>query len=160
MKVLSHILLMTIATCVLACNSRNTQTPDKLSDDSTGVAKAKDSMPKQEKETIADTVINLNFSSGATQEAKGRLGKRGPDISCNFTISKPASLNATIIPDKNGCNIRFNQIISPGEKADGPFGAELKYKLQTKGRYRVIIGHNMMAGDPEVCDFTLRIRLQ
>lgn len=150
---------MTTAFAVFSCNSKNTQ-PDKVSDDSVTAKKEKDTVPTESKEIIKDTIINLDFSSAQTQEAKGRLGKRGPDISCNFTIKKPASIIATIIPDKSGCNIRFNQIIAPGNKADGPFGTELKYELKTKGNYRLIIGHNMMAGDPEVCDFTIRVKLK
>jgi hypothetical protein len=107
-----------------------------------------------------DSVFTISFSDTNQQIIRTRLGSRGPAILCNFSIAKPQSLSAIIIPDKADCNIRISQIVMPGGKTDGPFGRELTYKLSRKGTYQLIIDHNMMAGDPEVCDFSLRVTVK
>jgi hypothetical protein len=107
-----------------------------------------------------DTVFYVSFQDSNEQEITGRLAKRGPAIVFHFTISRPASLTATIIPDKEDCNIRITSIMLPGNKTDGPFGRDLKYDLTRKGDHMLMIGHNMMAGDAKACDFVLKLKLK
>jgi hypothetical protein len=120
----------------------------------------KDSGTIPEPPVLKDTSVLVSFDSSRQQSAYSRLGRTGPSITYHFSIKKPENIIARIIPDKAGCNVRFNQIVMPGNKTDGPFGLELNYKLPRKGSYKLIVGHNMMAGDPEVCDFRIEISLQ
>lgn len=45
-------------------------------------------------------------------------------------------------------NIRISQIGMPDGTYDGPFGRSLKYKIKMQGNYKIIIGQNLMAGNP------------
>lgn len=128
--------------------------------DSTSSPVAGDSIPATQLPELKDTIINISFIDGREQTVRGRLGRKGPSIICNFEITKPATIIAGIVPDKIDCNIRFNQVVMPDNQTDGPFGREINYKLPKKGKYQLIIGHNLMAGDPEACDFTLKLALK
>lgn len=149
---------------VAGCNSGKDQ-PGISTADSTIQPEVQTVSPKTDSVTgntdiSKDTLVNLDLAGSNDISFRSRLGRTGPNIIYNFSISKPQSLIAEIVPDKTGCNVRFNQVIMPGNKADGPFGMQLKYKLPRKGKYQLIVGHNMMAGDPEICDFTLKVKLQ
>jgi hypothetical protein len=75
-------------------------------------------------------------------------------------VPASANLSASILPEKKDCNIRIINIILPGNKMEGPYGRELTYKLPVKGDYQLVLGNNLMAGDPETCEFVLRIKLE
>jgi small nuclear ribonucleoprotein (snRNP)-like protein len=53
-------------------------------------------------------------------------------------------------------NIRFTQIQLPDLKFDGPFGRNVRYNIKDTGEYHLIIGQNLMAGDPWKGDFILK----
>ena len=59
--------------------------------------------------------------------------------------------------DEKSANIRFTQIDLPDGKFDGLFGRKLSYSLGKPGRYALIIGQNMMTGDPWMGKFTLKV---
>jgi hypothetical protein len=113
----------------------------------------------QQATVMNDTLFKVSFTDSNQQEIKAHLKKDGPSIICHFTLVKPSSLVATIIPGKADCNIRINNIILPGNKTDGPFGREMKYSLPKKGEYKLVIGHNLMASGAESCDFVLKMKL-
>jgi hypothetical protein len=108
----------------------------------------------------SDSVVNVIFRDTNRQVVRGKLGPDGRNVTFQFNTSKPATLNALISPDKIGCNIRFSTITMPGGKTDGPFGKELKYKLDQAGTYKLSIGNNRMAGEIDPCGFSLRIILE
>ena len=107
-----------------------------------------------------DTVARLIFTNMGTQEVKGIVKPKGPKFVCHFTVPASANLNASILTEKKDCNIRIINIILPGNKMEGPYGRELTYKLPVKGDYQLVVGNNLMAGDPETCEFVLRIKLE
>lgn len=158
--------LLIAASCLLlwfvSCNSedKKTEQPILPTDPVQVIPPAGDTINTVQPPVTADTVINISFNENRVQSARGKLQRKGPPITVNFEIAKAQTLIAAIIPDKSNCNIRFNQVLMPGNQTDGPFGLELKYKLRTKGKYQLIIGQNMMAGDPEACEFTLNLQLQ
>jgi hypothetical protein len=158
---LSFLSIVCFLAC-LSCTSASNKASEENAADSGQAVIADTIQPPQntaDKPSRDDTVLNVSFATGNKQTVTGRLGMRGPVIYCRFSVSKPQSLTATIIPDKADCNIRISQIIMPGGKADGPFGREIKYKLPRKGAYQLIIDHNMMAGDPEICDFKIIVSI-
>ena len=61
------------------------------------------------------------------------------------------------MPDDKAANIRFTQIAKPDQTFDGPFGRELSYSVKKPGRYALIIGQNLMAGDPWDGKFRLKV---
>ncbi|WP_435526038.1 hypothetical protein [Chryseobacterium indoltheticum] len=98
---------------------------------------------------------NLNEQTG--EITKLIDGEKLPStLECEFTdkIQKvvvritnynKGELKATIIPENNKMNIRFNQIKTPDGKYDGPFGRNISYKISGKGEVWLIIGKNLMA---------------
>jgi hypothetical protein len=107
--------------------------------------------------TARSLVVHLEADTG-TVRTRGYLSQ-GPDT-CTIVISRGGELVAGLVPDDPKGNIRFTQIILPGGKADGPFGRSLRYPVAGKGVYRLIIGQNLMAGDPWTGAFTLNVQLK
>ncbi|GEM_PF-3701904 len=105
----------------------------------------------------SDSVFAVHFPDTNKQVIRGRYTPGGPFLTYRFTASAPATLQALLATDKLNCNVRLSRIEMPGGQTDGPFGAELRYKLIQSGTYSLVVGPNTMAGSPETCDFTLRI---
>lgn len=105
-------------------------------------------------------VVNVSFADTSRRVVRGKLIANGPDLVYEFTTDRVSRLNAIVSPDKIGCNIRISRIMFPGGKSDGPFGKELKYDLSDKGKHQIIVGPNRMAGNPEDCEFTIRLILE
>lgn len=57
-------------------------------------------------------------------------------------------------------NIRFNQIVMPDGKMDGPFGHEIYYKTPQKGSYMLIVGKDNMADGELQGPLTVHIQLK
>lgn len=68
-----------------------------------------------------------------------------------------SSLKASITPQNNNMNIRFNQIRTPDGKFDGPFGREISYKIPKHGEVWLIIGKNLMAEGDLTGEFSVRV---
>ncbi|MGO4709076.1 hypothetical protein AB4Y90_08150 [Chryseobacterium sp. 2TAF14] len=66
-------------------------------------------------------------------------------------------LKASVLPENNNMNIRFNQIKTPDGKFDGPFGKDISYKIPENGDVWLIIGKNLMAEGDLTGNFSVRI---
>ncbi|MFL9835082.1 hypothetical protein [Chryseobacterium terrae] len=66
-------------------------------------------------------------------------------------------LKASVLPENNNMNIRFNQIKTPDGKFDGPFGRDISYKIPKNGDVWLIIGKNLMAEGDLTGNFSVRI---
>lgn len=73
--------------------------------------------------------------------AEGSLDSIHPRIYVKIKNEDLSKLKATIIPSTANGNIRFNQIISPDNTSDGPFGKELNIELKQKGNYIQVSGY-------------------
>jgi hypothetical protein len=73
---------------------------------------------------------------------------------------KGQTLVVLLNPVKKGGNVRINQIRQPGGAFDGPFGDSLRYTFKRTGDLSIIIGENLMAGDPYNGNFVLRLRVE
>ncbi|MDM1521766.1 hypothetical protein NZD85_10700 [Empedobacter stercoris] len=78
----------------------------------------------------------------------------------SFRNDSSQSVFIQIIPQNNQANIRINQIISPNNESDGPFGKEINYDLTEKGLYQIRIGESLMQGDPFEGNYTLKLQLK
>lgn len=78
-------------------------------------------------------------------------------VEMSFTITKGDSLFAELTSNDDRANIRVTQIEFPDNTFDGPFGRVVKYKITQNGRYKLIMGPNMMAGDPWTGDFGVKV---
>lgn len=68
-----------------------------------------------------------------------------------------SNLKASIIPQNDKMNIRFNQIRTPDGKFDGPFGREISHAIPKTGEVWLIIGKNLMAEGEIKGDFSVRV---
>ena len=108
-----------------------------------------------------DTVIHVAFPKDSNAvTVKGHLARKGDPVVCYLPIVKGNKLMASLMPDDSTANIRISHIFLPNGNTDGPFGRNLQYKLTQKGVYKIYLGPNRMAGDPEDCDFLLRISVE
>lgn len=76
-----------------------------------------------------------------------------------FRFASPGSeklFGRITLPAKDG-NVRFNQIVMPGGKADGPFGRDITYTLADSGTYLLSVGESLMQGDPYDGNFTVEL---
>jgi len=103
-----------------------------------------------------DTTIRLKDGQALI---KGHLSANQTRPTYTFSAKKGQTITATIKPLKKGGNVRINQIQQPGGAFDGPFGDSLSYTFKKNGQIRLIIGENLMAGDPYTGDFLLRVRI-
>jgi hypothetical protein len=72
-------------------------------------------------------------------------------------ISSGKELFARLSSKDKKANIRISQIEFPDSTFDGPFGRNLNYIIKLPGNYKIIIGQNIMAGDPWNGNFVLKI---
>ncbi len=108
-----------------------------------------------------DSVIHLSFGKGnKSVSVTGHLDKSGEPVICLLPVGPGKELSASVIPENKNVAIRFSHIHLPDGTTDGPFGANLKYKLVNEGLYKIYIGPNMMAGKAASTDFTLNLRVE
>lgn len=63
-----------------------------------------------------------------------------------------------VTSNNSDMNIRFNQIKLPNDDYDGPFGADLEYKIEKPGEIWLIIGKNLMASGNPTGKFTVTLK--
>lgn len=103
---------------------------------------------KEENKQSGDTII-MNFKNEkGFFIAEGVIDSIHPRVYVKFKNEDSGNLKANIIPTTGKGNIRFNQIISPDNTSDGPFGMDLDIPLTQKGNYILVIGHSQMADNP------------
>ncbi len=81
----------------------------------------------------------------------------GQHVTILVDVLSADTIFGKLLSDDKRANIRFTQIALPGHNFDGPFDRELIYSVKKQGRYALIIGQNMMAGDPWNGKFTLKV---
>ena len=97
------------------------------------------------------------FPGGDTLSLRLEMSNKKKHIEISINISSGKELFATLSSNDKKANIRISQIGFPDGSFDGPFGRNLQHKIKTQGSYKIIVGQNMMAGDPWVGDFILKI---
>lgn len=139
------------------------QSSNALNSDSAKVKVNNDTLMKQN--VKSDTLINKQngeavklvdgekLPSTLEYEFTDKIQK----LIVRITNYNKAQLKATILPESNKMNIRFNQIKLKDGQYDGPFGREISYKISGKGEVWLIIGKNLMADGENTGRFSVRI---
>lgn len=146
-----------LAACTQAGRPKEDATPPV---DTALQAKAagRDSIPQNVQQ---DSTIRLTFLPGSDSlTATGHLDDDHAPVICYLPVAKPGRLKATIVPDKQPANIRFNQVFLPDGSSDGPFGQTLDFRLPQKGMYKIHIGPSLMANDAYTGNFRLHVKVE
>ena len=144
---------ITLASFFFACGSRNNQKTDQKIEENTPSA-----FQQNEVITVSDNdTVNIPIKDGYGKVTLSKRERQTAYIS--FDAEDYKQLYGKITSKDSMANVRFTQIFIPDGSADGPFWNEIKYNLSQKGRYKISIGENMMAGDPWGGIFTVEIRL-
>ena len=105
--------------------------------------------------------VTVKFPAESTRMTMdGNITGFGDLISYEFEASKGQTLNASVKPKNGEGNVRINQIRFPDGKADGPFGDKMTYKLTESGNWKLIIGEDMMAGEPWKGAYLLTVEIK
>lgn len=102
----------------------------------------------KENKQVGDTIYMDFKNEKGLFIAEGVIDSIHSRVYVKFKNEDSGNLTANIIPTTGKGNIRFNQIISPDNASDGPFGTDLNIPLQQKGNYIIVIGHSQMADNP------------
>lgn len=115
---------------------------------------------KPENKQIGDTLYMYFKENKDSIFAEGLLDSIHPRIYVKIKNNDLSKLKASIIPSTANGNIRFNQIISPDNTSDGPFGRDLTIELKQKGNYILVIGHSLMADNAYWGKFEVKLEKQ
>ena len=150
--------------------SRDTVNQKSTSTQQTDVTRIKDSALNYKIDTSKqvntlllprDTLVTVDL-----QDHKGSVRAYLSGIGKHVTVIVPVaggdSITATIFPDGDSANIRFNQIYIPAGKKgtyDGPFSKKITYPVTAKGDYRLIIGEDLTAEGDWHGSFTCNVTI-
>lgn len=81
----------------------------------------------------------------------------GEHVTIPVNVLSGDSIFGQLRSNDQSANLRFTQIALPNQTFDGPFDRDLSYSIKKPGRYALIIGQNLMAGDPWSGKFTLKV---
>lgn len=122
------------------------------------INKVKDALRDSE---VNDSVINIRFPKDSiSTTVSGKMKGINHPVTVLIPIRQGKQLIASLKTEDTLANIRINQIFTPGGKADGPFGRELKFAIKRQGTYKLIIGENLMQGDEWKGKFDLTVKVQ
>lgn len=161
MKNLLSILLLSIL--FFSCQKKENKNPAEniLETDSAEQIKPINKELAAEKNVQKGDTIFMNFKNEKElYTGEGSLDSMSSKAYVKFTNENTGELQAQIIPAGGKGNIRFNQIIFPDKSSDGPFGMELKTKLEQIGNHVLVIGHSQMADNPYIGAFKVQIEIK
>lgn len=122
---------------------------------------APDTMPKVTDDSLIypvdSGIVCVNLTDGKATLLIHK--KKDSTVYLEFENNGYKKLSATLRSEDSLANIRFTQIVLPNGEMDGPFGRDITYDLPWDGRYKLLVGENLMAGFPWKGDFTAEITL-
>ena len=148
---------------VLVAISCNQKENDKIMpvNSTYSIATAKDKAADKEANTQHRDTINMKVQDEkGSYNAIGEIDSIHPRIYVKFTNQAAQNLHAVITPMQGEGNIRFDQILFPNKRADGPFGKEIALKLKQTGEHILIIGHSLMAEYPYSGKFKVNLNVE
>ncbi len=108
-----------------------------------------------------NSVIRIRFAPGSTSASVvGHVNNISSRVNVYVAVAHGSELTANIAPEDSIANIRFNQIIYPSGKADGPFGRDLKKPVTEKGNYQLVIAEDQMQAQEWNGDFVLTVTVK
>lgn len=102
----------------------------------------------------------LPFSHKVKQITAYAYKKEGEKFNLFFDVTTQTKAFVKIITDDKAANIRINQVITPDQKSDGPFGKDVEFPLYQGGMYQIVIAENLMQGNPFQGNFKIEIELK
>ena len=144
---------MALLIIAAGCRGKN-EKPAGADITATGAQKQISQVKTQEK----GEVLLIPNADGKT-EIKDIIHGLGTHRTFAVEAQKGQTLKASVRAEPSLANIRVNQIISPSEELDGPFGQDMEYTLDESGRWKIVIGESNMQGDDYKGAFTLSIEL-
>lgn len=93
-----------------------------------------------------DGVIRVEILNGRSKTVVCK--ESGKTVSIEFDAKGYRKVYGNLYSKDKQANIRFSQIVMPDGSADGPFSQDIEYDLPEDGVYKILVGENMMAGDP------------
>ncbi|MDQ6755729.1 MAG: hypothetical protein M3004_02230 [Bacteroidota bacterium] len=152
-----------IGVCLSCCNSNNNTAKKEvtLTDTATTDSAINHAINKESINSyVADSALHIYPGKKDTSiTISGNLNGNNHNIKIYLHITSGDTLHAFIEPLEQHANIRLNQIIYPGGKADGPFGRDQKFALKNMGIYQLIIGNNLMAEGKIKTAFNLHLSI-
>ncbi len=141
----------------VACNAVNDPGSKKADSLVQSVPELKDTA---EMDTIVYKSPETKISFKKNQAiVKGAIAP-GEKPAISFVIDTGRLLSIQLQPVSTGGNLRVSQIRFPDGKMDGPLGDSISYPLKQKGLYSILLGQNLMAGDPWSGDWILKLALK
>lgn len=151
-------LLVVSVVLLLACNANqksgsetivqaNTDSTNKPSEDSIIVA-------------TTDSVINISFGNNSSVVVLGELKSVSDHIVVNVPVRKNTKLTAKVISTDSLENIRFDKIIYPDGRSNGPLDKNISESIEKDGTMQLIIAHNLMAEGGLTKTFKLKVSFQ
>jgi hypothetical protein len=129
------------------------QQPDSKKDIKVSVSSTRKDLSQKDSTTVTrtspPTVDTLFF--------KLRMDNNNNHLIIPISVTHGKEIFATVSSSDEKANIRISQIGLPDSTFEGPFGQSLQYNIKIPGTYKIIIGENMMAGDPWTGDFILKV---
>ena len=86
--------------------------------------------------------------------------KDGEKFSLFFDVTTQTKAFVKITTEDDLANIRINQLITPDQQSDGPFGKDAEFPLYQGGTYQIIFAESLMQGNPYHGKFKVEIELK
>lgn len=161
MKKVCMMLLGSASLCLLACGGGQQQSPD-----GSGMAEADTTITNTGIQELNitllnnDSIIQATVQAGKIPDSLGlKIDHAYQQIHLIIQGITTDSLDASLTAAGEMRNIRFNQIIMPDGRMDGPFGHEIHYKTPQKGNYTLILGKDNMADGKVEGPVTVHVQL-
>jgi len=156
MKTFLIILMIIISSCNnTSQNNINTASKSAGND---SIETQKDTISNTE---INDSIIHISFPKDSTWvTVNAKMKGFNHLVTVYIPVKQGRHLTASISSDDSAANVRINQIITPGDKADGPFGRDFTFAIHQQGTYRLLIGENLMQGDEWKGEFKLTVKVE
>ncbi|MEP7145779.1 MAG: hypothetical protein ABI792_02085 [bacterium] len=147
-----------ISTAKDSVQSPNTNTPKDTVKSNTTVNKNRD----EQNQTVKTAgTIRINFPDGATQMIlMNNINGLNDNITYVLEARKGQKLTASLSTLGGLGNIRFNQIIDPSGKADGPFSREMTYDFNQSGDWKLVVGESNMLSEPYIGNYKFKIGIK
>lgn len=154
----NYLILVVVMLFIFSCNQKQEEDNEVIPVNMTDTIVTEKEKPKEENQQLGDTIPLTFKDAKGSYIAEGVLDSLHPRVYIKFTNDAPGNLKASVKPLGVG-NIRFNQIIFPDNTSDGPFGQDLEQQLSQTGVYTLVIGHSLMADNPYIGKFMVKVQV-
>jgi aminopeptidase C len=151
-----------LLTVFYSCNKTDDPTENNIDNAIDNAMDNEKSVEKEKAEKEFNTrTIKVTFPEGINNITLYEyINGFGDKIVYEFDAMEGQILYAFVYTKIGKGNVVINQIVTPGGIADGPFGERITYLLKESGKWKLIIGEDMMAGEPWKGDYSLQFEIK